>query len=100
MGTLVIEEWGAIGTQDNPTAPVYRIPTGYTEDTTTSTSDESITLDGRTKFISVIAISGDHRIRHNDTAVSNTNADAYIAEGERRDIAVTPGKALYYESTA
>lgn len=100
MGTLVIEEWQKIGTPDNPNAPVYYGNCATTEDTTTSTSDETVTVSGKTRYVSVLAVSGDHRIAINSSTIA-AGIVCYIAEGERRDIAIPPNTTtIAYESTA
>ena len=86
MGTITIEEWASVGEPDNSSdVPIYKDLIKVTLDATTSTSDETITLDGRTRYVSVTAVEI-HRV--NPTGVTTGTKYAQVNAGERRDLAV------------
>ncbi len=86
MGTITIEEWASVGEPDNSNGvPIYKDLIKVTVDATTSTSDETITLDKGTRYVSVTAVEI-HRVSvYGATTVSKY---AQVNAGERRDIAV------------
>ena len=90
MGTITIEEWVDVGTPDAQTnmSPIYKNQVKVTVDATTSTSDETLALDGQTRYISVTAVEV-HRVAV--TASTTGSKYAQINAGERRDIAVPVG---------
>lgn len=98
MGTLVIEEWAGVGTQDDTGAQVYSGQIAATEDATTTTADETVTTSGATRYVFVFSVSGDHRVSINSSTV--TSSFAYIAEGTGRALAIRGGDVVAYEATA
>lgn len=92
MGTIRVEEWEDVGTNEDKNVPVYRKQTAITVDATTSTSDETITLTGGPAFVSIHSAVGDHRFSLGSTTGSKY---VFIAAGERRDIAVTGTTVAY-----
>lgn len=99
MGTIVIEEYGSLGSGANRDAPVPDLSTNLstTVDATTSTSAESITLNDGARAITVYAFE-DHRV----TLLSSDGSVKYgfVAAGTYRDFGVTPGSTLYYKANA
>ena len=86
MGTITIEEWASVGEPDNSNGvPIYKDLIKVTVDATTSTSDETITLDGRTRYVSVTAVEI-HRV--NPTGATTGTKYAQVNAAERRDLAV------------
>lgn len=101
MGTIVIEEYQGIGTQDNSYAPVYRLEklVKRTADATTSTTAESITLQAETTFARIYTAQI-HRL--GVTSASTDNSGTYITTeaGKWIDIAVKKGGSLFYRTDA
>ncbi len=99
MGTIVIEEYGSVGSSANRDAPVVDLATNLntTVDATTSTSAESITLNLGTRAITVYGVEN-HRV----TLLSSDGSIKYgfVAAGTYRDFGVTPGAILYYKLNA
>lgn len=85
-GTLLIEQWQSVGTAENSNVPIYRGLVDVDSDATTSTSNETVTMDGRARYISVLAVSGDHRVSVGSSSASTLYF--YVKEGERRDISL------------
>lgn len=99
MGTIVIEELAETGDANAYGQPIYKGLVAVTADATTSTSDETITLDGRTNYVSVYGVEA-HRVGINSATTGSVYY--YVAAGERRDIA-TPterGTTLSYRADA
>lgn len=97
MGTIVIEEYGSVGSGANRDAPIANLQTmlATTVDATTSTSAESITLNLGTRVITVFAVE-DHRV-----SVLSSNGSikyGFVASGFYRDFGVDEGSVLYYRS--
>ena len=101
MGTIVIEEWVDIGLPDAQSlaAPLYKNQVAVTNDATTSSSDETVVLDSRTRYISVYGVEA-HRV--SVTSATTGTKYAYIGAGERRDISVpaSPGATISYRTNA
>ena len=99
MGTIAIEEYQASGHKGNRTAPIMDLSTllARTDDATTSTSAESVTLNDGTRFVSVYAVEK-HRISLG-TDTTGTNY-AVILAGETKKFAVKEGQTLYYRADA
>lgn len=99
MGTIRIEQYGALGSAANRDAPVVELGSCLvtTVDATTSTTAENITLNDRTRAITVHAVE-DHRV----SVVSSDGSAryAFVAAGTYRDFGVTPGAVLYYKADA
>lgn len=91
MGTIVIEQWEQIGNADSTGEPIYRGLVAVTNDTTTSTSDETIVMDGRARFITVFGVEA-HRVAINSATTGSLFA--FIGAGERRDIALPKALAV------
>ena len=93
MGTIIIEEWVEIGLPDSGEngRPIYKNQVKVTEDATTSTSDETLAMQGTSRYISVLGIEA-HRVAV--TASTTGTKYAYIAAGERRDISLPVGIAV------
>ena len=102
MGTIRIEqhqEFGGANDTGDTKAPVPRHLIDFDEDTSTSTSAESITLSGSCSTVSVYAKDGEHRVAFED----DTTATKYytIPDGQIRDIGVpSGGETLYYRTDA
>jgi hypothetical protein len=97
MGTIVIEQYGAVGTSANRDAPVYDINTLFvtTVDATTSTTAESVTLSNDTRLVRVIPTEA-HRVAvGTDTTASKY---AFLPAGTIYDTNVTPGSVFWYRS--
>lgn len=99
MGTIVIEEYARSGTTANPDVQVINLENllARTEDATTSSTAESITLNEGTTLIRVYT-EEIHRL----CVKSDTTASLYITTEAAKwhDIAVPSGEALYYELDA
>ena len=99
MGTIYIEEYGSIGSDANRDAPLSDLNTqlALTKDATTSSTAESIVLNGGTRQVTIYAVE-DHRV----CVTSDTTDTKYaiVAAGSYRDFGVTPGSTLYYELDA
>lgn len=100
MGTITIEEWASVGEPDNNnSSPIYKDLVKVTVDATTSTSDETITLDKQTRYVSITAVEI-HRV--NPTGSTTGTKYAQVNAGERRDLAtpVALGGTLSYRLDA
>ena len=96
-GTLVIEEWASIGTQDKPDAPIFNGNTFITTDATTSATDETVTTQGATRYLYIQSTSGAHRITINSTTV-NTSIHLRVEEGKDRVVAIRGGQSYAYDT--
>ena len=99
MGTIVIEEYAAVGGKGSRDAPVVNLNTclATTSDATTSTTAESITLNSGTRFVSVYAVE-----LHRVSVLSSDGSAQYglVPAGTIRDFAVPEGSTLYYKADA
>ena len=97
MGTITIEEYDYVGGEGENDAPVPKLKgIKRTQDVSTSTTAENITLQPQTSVIRVVA-DADHRIAITDT----TAATDYATVGTTaRDYGVDGGDTLYYRSDA
>lgn len=99
MGTIVIEQYGSLGSNANRDAPVVDLFTnlGTTVDATTSTTAESVVLNVDTRAITVFGVE-DHRV----TVLSSDGSVKYgfVAAGTYRDFGVPQGATLYYKLNA
>lgn len=99
MGTIYIEEYGAVGSAANRDAPIADLKTllETTKDATTSSAAESKTLNINTKVITIYAVET-HRV----CVGSDTTASIYaiLPAGATRDFGVKQGDVLYYELDA
>lgn len=99
MGRIVFEEYRGSGTQNNSYVQVFNIEKLVlrTEDSTTSTTAESITVSGETNLLRIYS-SEAHRIASvsaqtgNGGAYITTPADGYI------ELAVAPGDEIFYRT--
>ena len=99
MGTIVIEQYGSIGSAANRDAPIADLKSLLVTnvDATTSTTAESVTLDIGTRAVTIYAVE-DHRV-----SVASSDAStryAFVAAGTYRDFGVEPGSILYYKANA
>lgn len=99
MGTIVIEEYNAVGSDANRDAPVVDLSTlkATTVDATTSTTAESVTAGSNTRLISVYAVETHRLATGTDTT---TTTYAVIPAGQVRDFAIDPETILYYRADA
>lgn len=99
MGTLIIEEWVDIGQSDGGNRPIYKNQVKVTVDATTTTSDETAAMDGRSRFISVFGVQA-HRVAV--TASTTGTKYAHVGAGERRDLALPSaiGVTISYRADA
>lgn len=99
MGTIVIEQYGSLGSGANRDAPIVDLNTnlGTTVDATTSTTAESVVLNAGTRAITVYGVE-DHRV----TVLSADGSANYgfVAAGSYRDFGVPQGATLYYKLNA
>jgi hypothetical protein len=97
MGTITIEEYSHSGGAGDKEAPVaYLAGVTRTQDATTSTTAESITLQDSTKIIRVVGAE-DHRL----SLVEDTTGTNYATVGTTaREFGVKPGATLYYRLDA
>jgi hypothetical protein len=100
MGTIKIEQYGSVGSAANRDAPVVDLNTclATTEDTSTSTTVESVVLGLGTRVVTVVALEGAHRISVLSSDCSNKYAT--VADGATKDVGVNPGQTLYYRADA
>lgn len=100
MGTIVIEQFQRSGNTNQPDSPIAKLDTAVvvTNDATTSTTPENVTLSAMTKIVSIYAVEK-HRISIDTDQTSATNYIT-INAGERRDFGVDAGKVLFYRSDA
>ena len=98
MGTIVIEQYGGLGSPSNRSAPIYDLSTlqATTADATTSTSAETITLGIYTKTVSIYAVEN-HRVQIGANAGTTY---AFIPAGQTKDFGVEPGTVLQYRLDA
>lgn len=98
MGTIVIEQYSAVGSWANRDTPIYDLSTlqATTADATTSTSAETVTLGLSTKVISVYAVEN-HRVQIGANAGTTY---AFIPAGQTKDFGVVPGTVLNYRLDA
>jgi len=99
MGTIVIEELVETGDANGYGQPIYKGLVAVTNDATTSGSDETVTLDNRTNYISVTALEA-HRVGINSATTGSVYY--YVGANERRDIAVptAQGATISYRTNA
>ena len=102
MGTIVIEEYGAAGgsrQHDTPIANLYTL-LARTEDATTTTSEESLTLQKDTSYVVLYGVE-DHRVA-NKAASDTDDSGLYstIRAGVTRDLGVKGGSVFYYRTDA
>lgn len=99
MGTIKFEEMAVAGTVNQRDIPIPKLDSTIktTIDATTSTTAESIVLQGTTRIISVYAVET-HRV----SIGADTTSTNYLTINalERRDIGVDGGKTLYYRLDA
>jgi hypothetical protein len=97
MGTITIEEYSHSGGAGDKEASVpYLGGMTRTQDASTSTTSESITLQDSTKVIRVVGAE-DHRI----SMVEDTTGDNYATVGTTSlDFGVKGGTTLYYRLDA
>lgn len=99
MGTIVIEEYAYVGGEGEMDAQVPHLKgMKRTEDSSTSSSSESITLDSNTSVIRVKAASEDHRISIGDNV--DDSGDYATVGTDRLDFGVDGGSELYYRTDA
>ena len=99
MGTIIIEEWIDVGQPDGGNRPIFKNQVKVTVDATTSTSDETLVLDKKTRYVSVTSPEA-HRISM--TAATTGSKYAHINANERRDLATvtTIGSTISYRTDA
>jgi len=97
MGTITIEEYSHAGAAGDKEAQVpYLAGMKRTQDATTSTTAESITLQDSTKIIRVVGAE-DHRI----SLAEDTTGTNYATVGTNNiDYGVKGGETLYYRLDA
>lgn len=98
MGTIVIEQYNALGSGANRDAPIYDLDSllATTADSTTSTTAETITLGINTRAVSIYAVEN-HRVQIGANAGTTY---AFIPAGFTKDFGVTPGTVLQYRLDA
>jgi hypothetical protein len=98
MGTIVIEQYNALGSAANRDAPIYDLQSLLvtTADATTSTTAETITLGINTRAVSIYALEN-HRVQIGADAGTTY---AFIPAGSVKDFGVTPGTVLQYRLDA
>ena len=99
MGTIVIEEYARSGTKVNPDVQVYNLETllARTEDATTSSTAENITLNKNTTMCRIFT----QEIHRLCVETDTTGTLYYTTEaGKWHDIGVPQGATLYYELDA
>lgn len=99
MGTIVIEQYGSLGSAANRDAPIADLKSllDTNVDATTSTTAENITLNIGTRVVTIYAVE-DHRV-----SVASSDAStryAFVAAGTYRDFGAEPGSILYYKANA
>ena len=99
MGTIIIEQYGSVGSDANRDAPIADLKTLYvtTVDATTSSSAESVVLGASTRFVTVYGVEAHRLCVGSDTT---STIYAYIPAGQLRDFGVKGGETLYYELDA
>lgn len=99
MGTILIEEYGSVGSAANRDTQIEDLNTllATTKDATTSASAEYVTLNSGTRVVTVVATEA-HRV----CMTSDTSASKYaiVQAAEKRSFGVKPGDKLYYELDA
>jgi hypothetical protein len=99
MGTIVIEEYVNVGSDANTDAPVFDLNSlrNTTVDATTSTTAESVTLNSKTRIVSIYAVEA-HRVAIG--ADTTATEYAFIPAGLTREFGVPEGETLYYRADA
>ena len=100
MGTIVIEEHDKAGLDDNSYTPVYNLNKliKRTEDATTSTTAESLQLDGATSLLRIYTAEI-HRVALTSADTGDSGAYFETIVGWN-DLAVTDGDTIYYRTDA
>jgi len=95
MGRLIITEYSNTGSEADDSAPILNINTliNTTDDSTTSTSSESVALSNNTKAINLTSKVGDHRF---DVVDSTGTKYEFGQAGSSMQTGVKPGSTLYY----
>ena len=101
MGTITITEFSDAGTGDNPEQPVPQLKSlkTRTQDATTSTTAENITLQANTSVVRVYAAEL-HRVSLGSNNTGNGEAYLDIQATTETDIGVKGGETFYYRADA